>query len=75
MMEKKLYRINEGKQLCGVCTGLAEYFKLDVTLVRLIWVLIVLCGGAGILAYILFALVIPEKPTNIIDAPDSTENQ
>ena len=67
-MEKKLYRIMEGKQLAGVCTGLAEYFKLDVSVVRLIWVLFTLFAGSGLLAYIVCALIIPEKPNNIIDA-------
>lgn len=68
-MEKKLYRIKEGKQLCGVCTGLAEYFSLDVTLVRVLWVVVALCAGCGLLAYILCALIIPEKPVDAIDAP------
>lgn len=66
-MEKKLYRIAEGKQLCGVCTGFAKYFSLDITLVRLIFVLLAL-STCGILAYIICAIVIPEEPTNIIDA-------
>ena len=60
-MEKKLYRIPEGKQLAGVCTGLAEYFQLDVTLVRLIFCVVALFGP-GILAYLICALVVPEKP-------------
>ena len=66
-MEKKLYRVMQGKQLAGVCTGLAEYFKLDVTLVRVLWVLLVLFAGAGLLAYIACALIIPEKPNNSMD--------
>ncbi len=61
-MEKKLYRIHEGKKLAGVCTGLAKYFNLDVTIIRLIWVAFVLLGGSGILLYIIAALVIPEAP-------------
>ena len=61
-MEKKLYRINEGKKLAGVCTGLAKYFNLDVTIIRLIWVACVLLGGSGILLYIIAALLIPEAP-------------
>ena len=62
-MEKKLYRIMEGKQLCGVCTGLAAYFQLDVTVVRLLTVLLALFGP-GIVAYIVCAFVIPEAPAN-----------
>lgn len=59
---KKLYRIREGRKLAGVCGGLGEYFEIDPTLVRLAWVLLVLLGGSGILAYIIAALIIPEKP-------------
>ena len=66
-MEKKLYRVASGKQLCGVCTGFARYFSIDVTLVRLIFVLLALTTS-GILAYIVCALVMPEEPSNIIDA-------
>ena len=67
-MEKKLYRSVTNKKLCGVCGGIAEFLKLDPTIVRLIWALIVFCAGAGVLAYIVCALVIPEKPTGYIDA-------
>ena len=66
-MEKKLYRVAQGKQLCGVCTGFAKYFSIDVTLVRLIFVLLALTTS-GILAYIACAIIIPEEPSNIIDA-------
>lgn len=66
-MEKKLYRIMENKKLCGVCTGFAKYFSLDLTIVRLIFVALTLFVGGGILAYILCALLIPEEPTNVID--------
>ncbi len=61
-MPKKLYRINEGKMLCGVCTGLADYFALDVSIVRLIFVVASFAGGTGIIAYIAAAFIIPEKP-------------
>ena len=67
-MEKKLYRSNTNKKIAGVCGGLAEYLNIDPTIVRLIWALVVLCAGAGLLAYIVCALIIPEKPDNIIDA-------
>jgi phage shock protein C len=65
-MEKKLYRVMKGKQLCGVCTGLAQYFRLDVTIVRLAAVLLALFGP-GVVAYIVCALVIPEEPAPYID--------
>ena len=65
-MEKKLYRNTSNKMIAGVCSGLAEYIGIDPTVVRLIWALIGLTG-AGILAYLVAALIIPEKPSNIID--------
>lgn len=66
-MEKKLYRVTADKKLCGVCTGFAKYFSMDITLVRLIFVLLALTT-CGILAYIICALMIPEEPSDIIDA-------
>ena len=61
-MEKRLYRINQGKMIAGVCGGIAEYFQLDPTLVRLGWVLFCALAGSGILAYIIAAIIIPRKP-------------
>ena len=66
-MQKKLYRSANDKKIAGVCGGLAKYLNVDPTVIRVIWALIAL-GGAGILAYIVCALVIPEEPVNIIDA-------
>ena len=61
MKDKRLYRVEEGSRIWGVCGGIAEYFNIDPTLIRLGWVLLVACGGTGILAYIIAALVIPKK--------------
>ena len=66
-MEKKLYRSATDKKIAGVCGGLAKYLNVDATIIRVIWALIAL-GGAGILAYLICALIIPEEPSNIIDA-------
>ena len=66
-MEKKLYRIKNDKVLAGVCGGVAEYFKIDPTVVRVLWALASLQGFAGVLAYIVCAFIIPEKPDDIID--------
>ena len=66
-MEKKLYRSVNDRKIAGVCGGLAKYLNIDPTVIRVIWALIAL-GGAGILAYIVCALIIPEEPTNVIDA-------
>ena len=64
-MEKKLYRSKTEKKLAGVCGGLAKYFSIDPTLVRLGLVAFCLLGGSGILAYIICAFVIPEEPDYI----------
>ena len=48
------------KKIFGVCGGIAEYFDIDPTIVRLIWLLLVLCAGTGILAYLIAAIVMPE---------------
>ncbi|MFH1366523.1 MAG: PspC domain-containing protein [Patescibacteria group bacterium] len=61
-MDKKLYRSNKDKIIAGVCAGLGEYFDLDVTLVRIIFVVIVLAGGAGVLAYIILWILVPQNP-------------
>ena len=66
-MEKKLYRSRTDKQICGVCGGLAKYFNLDVSIVRLVTVLLVLFAGGGLLAYIVAALIIPEEPSNVVE--------
>ena len=66
-MEKKLYKSTKDKKLCGVCAGLAKYFSLDATIVRLALVAFCLLGGSGILAYIICAIVMPDEPSDIID--------
>lgn len=58
---KKLYRVEDGKMIAGVCAGLAEYFDIDVTIVRLGWVLLTVFAGAGILAYIIALIVMQKK--------------
>lgn len=63
-MQKRLYRLEDGKMVCGVCAGIAEYFDLDPTIVRLACVLFG-CSGAGIVFYIAAAIIMPEKPRMI----------
>ena len=58
-MEKKLYRIEEGKMVAGVCGGVAEYFNIDPTVVRLGWALVSCCAGAGLIAYSAGAIIMP----------------
>ena len=60
-MKKRLYKIEEGKKLDGVCGGIAEYFDIDPTLVRLAWVIFTVFAGGGIIAYIIAAIIMPKK--------------
>jgi len=60
MENKKLYRSSTNYKLAGVCGGIGEYFNIDPTLVRLAWILFSVMGGAGVLAYIIAALVMPK---------------
>lgn len=59
---KRLYRSRYEKKIGGVCAGLADFFQIDVTVVRLIWVLLAVFAGTGILAYIIAWIIIPEEP-------------
>ena len=61
-MEKRLYKSNKNKMIDGVCAGIAEYFNIDPTLVRLGAVLLTCTAGSGILAYIVCAIIIPRDP-------------
>lgn len=63
-MKKKLYKSVTEKKISGVCGGIAEYFEIDVTVVRLAWVLFTVLGGSGVIAYIIAALVMPEYRDN-----------
>lgn len=57
---KKLAKSNNDRYICGVCAGIAEYFNIDATIVRLALVGITLLGGSGIFAYIVAAILMPE---------------
>ena len=61
-MQKKLYKIEEGRKLDGVCGGLAEYFGVDPTLIRLVWALVTLStAGVGLIGYLICAVIMPKK--------------
>ena len=70
---RKLYRSTRLKVIAGVCGGVSEYFNVDVVIVRLLWVLMTIFGGSGIIAYILCWIMIPEgtgeQPTSSKPAP------
>jgi phage shock protein C len=58
-MKKRLYRSQQHKMIAGVCGGIAEYFDVDPTLVRLAWVLFGFAAGSGILAYVIAWIIVP----------------
>ena len=61
-MKKKLYKSSSNKVIFGVCGGIGEYLDIDPTIVRLLWVIFTgLSMGAGIIAYIIAAFIIPKK--------------
>ena len=60
-MKKKLTKSQKNRMIAGVCGGVAEYFKIDPTIVRLIFVVFALLKGAGILLYLIAAIVIPSQ--------------
>lgn len=59
-MEKKLHKSATNRKLAGVCGGVAEYLGVDPTVVRLAWAIFTILGGAGLLAYIIAAIIMPE---------------
>ena len=61
-MEKRLYKIGQGKMVDGVCGGIAKYFGIDPTLVRLAWAAFCAMGGSGVVLYIVAAIIIPREP-------------
>lgn len=61
MEPKRLYKSRTNRMLAGVCGGIAEYFNMDPTIIRLLAVLLG-CTGGGLIAYIIAAIVIPEAP-------------
>jgi phage shock protein C len=67
MEKKRLYKSKTDKKLAGVCGGVARYFGIDSTIVRLIWVCLVLFAGCGLLAYLIAALVMPNEDSIIND--------
>ena len=62
IVAKKLTRSRTDKKIAGVCGGFANYFELDVTLVRIIWLMLAVFGGWGILGYLIAWIVMPEEP-------------
>ena len=72
-MAKKLYRSKKDSIIAGVCGGIAEYFGIDPTLIRLLTLLIVFLGGAGGIAYIIAWIIIPQNPEQITEPEEAAE--
>lgn len=62
---KRLLRSRRDKKIAGICAGFADYFELDVTLIRIVWLLVVLLAGTGLLAYLVCWIVIPLEPESV----------
>jgi phage shock protein PspC (stress-responsive transcriptional regulator) len=60
-MGKKLYKSATNRKIAGVCGGIGEYFDVDPTIIRLIWIILVLAAGTGLLAYIIAAIIMPDQ--------------
>jgi len=70
-MEKRLYRSRSDKMVSGVCGGLAKYFAIDPTIVRIIAVLLIFANGVGILAYIIMAIVVPQEGSKVTEPKET----
>ena len=69
-MKKRLYRSRSDRMIWGVCGGLAEYFNIDPTIVRVIAVFLIFANGIGILAYIILAIVVPLESSKATEPKD-----
>ncbi len=70
---RRLYRDVENGKISGVCSGLSDYLDLDVTLIRVIWLILLLCFGTGLIAYIIMALVV--DPKSVVIEKENKEKQ
>ena len=62
---KRLYKSRTDRKIDGVCAGIAKYLNIDPTIIRILWVIISLAGGSGILAYIICMIIMPVEPNAI----------
>jgi phage shock protein C len=69
---KRLMRSSTDKKIGGVCAGLADYFDIDPTIVRVLWFLAVFCAGTGLLAYFILWIVLPLAPAGVIPTSATT---
>ena len=62
---KRPYKSRNNKMICGVCAGIADYFNIDPSIVRVLWAVLALAAGTGVLAYIACAIILPEGDTEV----------
>ena len=62
---KRLYKSRNNKMICGVCAGIADYFNIDPSVVRVLWAVLALAAGTGVLAYMACAVILPEGDTEV----------
>lgn len=74
-MEKRIYRSEEEKMICGVCGGMAEYFDLDPTWIRIAVALFCMMAGIGVFGYFVMALIIPKQPDIDVIADTEINNE
>ncbi len=67
-MNRRLYRCHHDRKIAGVASGLAEYFDVDPTIVRVLWVFSIFFGGLGLLLYIAMAIIVPMEPATSVAA-------
>lgn len=72
---KRLYKSRSDRVIAGVCGGVGEYFNIDPVLVRIVWVLLSVLGGSGILAYIIGIIIIPEAPESVADEAEVKQSR
>jgi phage shock protein C len=65
-------RSSTDKKIAGVCAGLADYFDMDPTIIRVVWLLLLICGGTGLLAYIILWIVLPVAPGGVVATTSTT---
>jgi phage shock protein C len=72
---ERLVRPRQNRKIAGVCLGFAEFFGLDVTLVRIVWAICSICGGLGAAAYGVAWIIMPEEPLMLTEAAPAAQNQ
>lgn len=65
-MAKRLYRSTQDRMIAGICGGLAEYFDIDPVIVRIVFIVLALAGGPGLLAYIILWIIVPKDPGGVV---------